>query len=1103
MKTSSLFILLLLVFTITSAQPLEEWVARYDNTGNTDVFLDMAHDAAGNTYVCGYSDSPITGTDIIVAKYALDGTELWVYNYEGAGEDKAVALALTNTNDVVVTGHSEQGGTAKDMITILVNGSTGQIMSGWPQFMDGPANGDDWANDVAVRQSDNLIAVCGAYTDSYLRKGLITYETNGNTNWVGNQWNSSNYDSYNMFCDFYSNGRLIVVDQFQTSTLANVNSNIYVLNGTTGGFLSSANGAELGSNNIARDLCVQGTKAYIATDSYHGNTSLDDYMMIFEVDGSNPPYSIIGPPLVSVAYGEYDGVSTALTVNSSTIFVSGYEDVNPLSSVQLDGYIAAFDRNSGSQSYWTNYGGNESDSFNDIAIDNLSNANAYVTGFTSVGGNRNIVTAKFTAAGLLDWDVQHNGTGNSTDEAYRIGVGSGATSGSIWVCGKSVGQGTGDDAIAIKYCTPPVAIAGTDKEFCTGGSAQLGGSSTTGYTYLWTPTTGLSSSTVSNPTVSLTNTSNCPIVHEYVLKVTNANGCSNYDTVQVEVFHAPTVSIVTSQPNVICENESPIVITPTVGIGCEGTPSYAWKKGTTTVSTSPNPYSVGQVSQTGSYTFIVTNNYGATSCATTSNAVSATVNPVPVGSANPSTSAICIGDATSIQLGSSQNGTAYTWIANGGGSTSGSGNTIGQTLNTVGTATYTITPTVTSTGCVGNSFSATVTVNPLPTAPTVSASGSTEFCDGGSVTLSSTVASSYSWLPNGETSSSINVDATGAYSVTITDANGCENSSTPLQVTVNPNPVADAGTDLTFCEGFSQFIGGSPTASGGQGGYLYTWNNGASLDDATSSNPTLLTSLASGNYSFTVTVTDQNGCEDTDQVLVSIVSTLVADAGQDETICYGDTVQLNGTGGNVYMWWPTSGLAASNISDPLASPTDTTEYRLIVSASGCDNDTAWVTVNVNPLPPQPTLTVSGLDITCNESGYSYQWSLNGNELGETGQTIYNANQTGDYSVTIADENGCENTSISVMPVGIDDQEAFSLTVFPNPSNGQFELVLPILLDNGGYQVYDNIGHLVKHGSITSERTHIDMSGFAEGVYMLRLLDGGESLGVERVALINP
>jgi len=148
-------------------------------------------------------------------------------------------------------------------------------------------------------------------------------------------------------------------------------------------------------------------------------------------------------------------------------------------------------------------------------------------------------------------------------------------------------------------------------------------------------------------------------------------------------------------------------------------------------------------------------------------------------------------------------------------------------------------------GCPATVASPTdVTVFPLPTA-TISADGPTEFCQGETVTLTANSASSYLWS-TGATSQSITVSTSGTYSVSITDSNGCTDTSNSTVVTVNPlpsTPTISANGALTFCDGQSVELTSSSEDS-------YLWNTGATSQS--------ITVTSSG--SFSVTVTDANGC---------------------------------------------------------------------------------------------------------------------------------------------------------------------------------------------------------------------------------------------------
>jgi hypothetical protein len=168
----------------------------------------------------------------------------------------------------------------------------------------------------------------------------------------------------------------------------------------------------------------------------------------------------------------------------------------------------------------------------------------------------------------------------------------------------------------------------------------------------------------------------------------------------------------------------------------------------------------------------------------------------------------------------------------------------------------------------------------------------TAICSGNSVILDAeNHGSAYEWNTGG-TTQTITISLAGNYSVTVTDINNCIGSDSMI-ATIYPNPVADAGSYQNICNGDSIMIGGSPTASGGTSSYTYLWSPLAGLSSSTVSNPYAKPVVAT---TYTVTITDSNGCTDTDDVVVSIYPNPNADAKSDTTICNGECVTLFASG---------------------------------------------------------------------------------------------------------------------------------------------------------------------------------------------------------------
>ena len=177
-------------------------------------------------------------------------------------------------------------------------------------------------------------------------------------------------------------------------------------------------------------------------------------------------------------------------------------------------------------------------------------------------------------------------------------------------------------------------------------------------------------------------------------------------------------------------------------------------------------------------------------------------------------------------------------------------------LNAVGTVTYYAAAVHTVSGCESASRTAvTLTINAAPPA-TITPSGATTFCEGGSVTLTANSGSSYSWS-NGASTQSINVTTSGVFTVTVTQTGGCTGISSPVTVTVNPNPAATitASGPTTFCSNSNVTL----TASAGSS---WLWSNGATGQSIN----------VNSSGTFSVVVTNASGCTATSSSVTTTVS---------------------------------------------------------------------------------------------------------------------------------------------------------------------------------------------------------------------------------------
>jgi gliding motility-associated-like protein len=171
----------------------------------------------------------------------------------------------------------------------------------------------------------------------------------------------------------------------------------------------------------------------------------------------------------------------------------------------------------------------------------------------------------------------------------------------------------------------------------------------------------------------------------------------------------------------------------------------------------------------------------------------------------------------------------------------------------------------------------------------------------------------------------------------------CRIKSNQLTVNVHAKPVSSASANGPLCEGNKALL----SASGGTQ-YLWKGINGSTATNATVS---IDNSLVAHSGVYYVAVTNDKGCVTNDSVKLEINPRpqAVVDT-QSVTICEGTQTVLSATGGSSYQWSPVTGLSSSNISNPMASPVDSTVYNVVVSNSFSCTDTASVQVNVIKLP---------------------------------------------------------------------------------------------------------------------------------------------------------
>ena len=227
--------------------------------------------------------------------------------------------------------------------------------------------------------------------------------------------------------------------------------------------------------------------------------------------------------------------------------------------------------------------------------------------------------------------------------------------------------------------------------------------------------------------------------------------------------------------------------------------------------------------------------------------------------------------------------------------------------------------------------------------------------------------------------------AAGNYDVSVEDSRGCQLSGSTLTVTEPPQLTMTIDTTKASCNYGTTDGSITITAGGGTLPYTYSVDNGASWQASP-----VFPNLSAGNY--TVVVRDQNLCTLSQAISLESIFQVTANAGEDKSICPGGTTTLDGSGGSIYLWEPATGLSATNIPTPDASPATTTSYQLTVTEGVC-SDIDSVTVVVTTVPVldagQDTSIFKGMSINLQaSSGFnSYQWAPATGLSSTSGQSV--------------------------------------------------------------------------------------------------------------------
>lgn len=950
-----------------SASLYDIFISKLDPSGNfiwakqiagfgQNMGMAMVMDKAGNIFIAGYTDgatdfdtgpgtmnlTPTGSWDVFVGKYDNSGNLIWAELMGGNGNDECYSIALDTSANIYITGwftgtsDYDPGPSTFNLVStgptdvyITKLDSSGNFM--WAKSMGGtgPAEG----NCVIADDSGNVYFT-GEFTGTCdfdpgpgtLNLNAVSAQdffvgklnSSGNLVWTNSFGGNNNDVGYSLALDTTGHvfvGGLQYSDSidYDPSLVLNMQYSLgmqsyFIAKYDNTGALNCAfliPRGVIGKDATSQQLIVRGQKVYI-TAGFNNNSDFNPC----------PPVYMLNPFGGADAFVAcYDFTTCSCTMQYTTSFnaVQCNGDCSGSASVVVQG---------GSPPYsysWSPSGGNSptatglcTGSYTCVVTDN-SNATISTTFsiteppvLAATGNSSNV-----TCNAMCNGTAQVNVSGGSPGYQYYWSTQQTTSSISSLCAGNysvTVTDNNGCTVTQSVNITEPPAIAASISAIPTAcsannGSASVSASGGTGnLNYSWQPG-GDTTASINNLTGGI-----------YTVTITDQNGCSTVLSDTVVAIGAPVTGVMNIN-NVSCYGDS--TGTATITASGNGPFSFQW-----------SPYGGSSATASGlaagTYTVMVTDTVGCTQSQTVS-----IVQPAAISASVISADDTCTSSSGSISISPSGGVGPYTYLWSSS-----------QTSPLI-------------TGLTGGNYSVTITDNNGCTfdtsvsiistvAPNASVASQTNVACNGDSTGSASVSASggsapytYLWQPFGSNGPTATGLSSGTFTVIVSGTDGCSNTVTfsiseppPISITCQSSDENCHNQD-----GYAFVV-----ASGGAGGFNYSWNTSSSTDT--------IYQLGAGTY--TVLITDQNGCSETCSVVVNTSATASANAGSDITIEQGQTTVLAGGGGISYNWQPSDLVDCSTCQITTTSPVETTTFVLTVTDSaGCtDYDTIVVFVEI-------------------------------------------------------------------------------------------------------------------------------------------------------------
>lgn len=575
----------------------------------------------------------------------------------------------------------------------------------------------------------------------------------------------------------------------------------------------------------------------------------------------------------------------------------------------------------------------------------------------------------------------------------------------------------------------------------------------------------------------------------YRVTAKNSSGCVSSAN-QVAIFQQPSTP---ATPTSIVTQPTCSIATGTITVNTPGGTGITYSINGTNYQAS-NLFS--DVTP-GNYSITARNSSGCTSAA-----IAVMINTAPETPAAPTVTVTQPGCSTpnGTIIVSGPTGTVITYSINS------TDYQASNTFNNVAPGNYNVTAK-NSSSCVSAATPVTINTQPAtPAKPTITASGPTMFCPGGSITLTATTGAAYQWS-NGNTTQSITVNQSGSYSVVVKNSDGCSSPAsdiTTVTVVDNEKPVITCPAAQQFCfSSTGNYTVPSLSATDNCGIQSITYTiTGATQRNGTGNNAS--GSFAPGTSTIAWTVADASNNVSTCSTTVVVNSPIVVIIPDSKalnssgvavnTVYVGYapassiTLTANtsgGTGNHTYLW--STGATTTTIT---VSPTTNTTYTVTVKDGSNCTGTAAKTINV-------------VDVRCGNKLDKVSVCHNGNTLCISDNAVPTHLNHGDQLGACNSAIASRTTTTSL--IHIEEKEAATLAtmVYPNPSNGQFTVQLHNnTATRAEVQIADAKGIVIERKPVQlikgSQNIQFNLGNKAGGMYLVKVTD---EKGVQTIKMI--